>query len=448
MNKWMKSGLGAALAVVMLAGSGNAAFAAEDFENKELSIAVFEGGFGSDYWYSVVDAFEQAYPGVKVDMQISPTIADTIRPQIAAGNTPDFLVLNGTSYSVISQLITEHGLMDITDVFEGNAIGSEEALKDQIVDGLLTSGTCSPYGDGKIYQAPLNGAPTGLIYDKNLFEKNGWEVPVTWDQFFELGDKAKEQGIALFTYQGIYPNYLANILLPSIESAVGEEGFKKITSYQEGSVKDSAALDVLKDFEKIAKDGYMLDGTVALNHTQAQQEQLMDKALFIPCGTWIESEMADAPRADGYEFAMAPSLVQKEGDTRYLAVAMETMSIPQAAKNPELAKEFLRFLYTDDSVKLFGEKANAVLATKTATEMVKDSISESMYNMYQVFNEDGVVAVVPAFDTQAQGSKIDLTSELWNPAGDVVNGNMTAEDWADSVENAFAQIRSELDAAK
>lgn len=179
MNKWMKSGLGAALAVAMLAGSGNAAFAAEDFENKELSIAVFEGGFGSDYWYSVVDAFEQAYPGVKVDMQISPTIADTIRPQIAAGNTPDFLVLNGTSYSVISQLITEHGLMDITDVFEGNAIGSEEALKDQIVGGLLTSGTCSPYGDGKIYQAPLNGAPTGLIYDKNLFEKNGWEVPVT-----------------------------------------------------------------------------------------------------------------------------------------------------------------------------------------------------------------------------------------------------------------------------
>lgn len=59
--------------------------------------------------------------------------------------------------------------------------------------------------------------------------------------------------------------------------------------------------------------------------------------------------------------------------------------------------------------------------------------------MYQVFNEDGVVAVVPAFDTQAQGSKIDLTSELWNPAGDVVNGNMTAEDWADSIENAFAQ---------
>lgn len=119
---------------------------------------------------------------------------------------------------------------------------------------------------------------------------------------------------------------------------MGEEGFKKITSYQEGSVKDSAALDVLKDFEKIAKDGLHAGWYGALNHTQAQQEQLMDKALFIPCGTWIESEMADAPRADGYEFAMAPSLVQKEGDTRYLAVAMETMSIPAGSQKSGAGK--------------------------------------------------------------------------------------------------------------
>ena len=34
--------------------------AADQFDNKELNIAVFEGGFGSDYWYAVIDAFEEA----------------------------------------------------------------------------------------------------------------------------------------------------------------------------------------------------------------------------------------------------------------------------------------------------------------------------------------------------------------------------------------------------
>ncbi len=40
----------------------------------------------------------------------------------------------------------------------------------------------------------------------------------------------------------------------------------------------------------MADEGYILPGTVALNHTQSQQELMMDHALFLPVGTWIESE--------------------------------------------------------------------------------------------------------------------------------------------------------------
>lgn len=421
---------------------------ASQFENKELNIAVFEGGYGSDFWYSVVENFEAAYPGVTVNMQISPTIADTIRPQIASGNIPDFLVLNGTSYDIITSLIQEHGLLDITDVFEGVAIGSDEALRDQITDGLLDSTTCCPYGDGKIYQAPLNGAPAGFVYNKTLFEQNGWDIPATWDEFFALGDEAKAQGISLMTYPGIYPNYLQNVLLPAMETAMGgPEEFSKITSYEEGSILNTAALDVLKIFERLADEGYILPGSVALNHTQSQQEQMNNHALFIPVGTWIESEMADSPRAEGYSFAMAPAPAVEEGQDRYCWVAMETMSIPAAAENPELAKEFLRFLYTDESIRLFAEKANAVGATKTALEIAKEYISSDMYQMYSVLSEDGVIPTVITFDTQAQGSKVVLVDELWNPASDVVNGTMTAEEWALHIEDAFATIREELAAS-
>ena len=34
------------------------------FENKELNIAIFEGGYGPDYWNEMVARFEAAYPGV------------------------------------------------------------------------------------------------------------------------------------------------------------------------------------------------------------------------------------------------------------------------------------------------------------------------------------------------------------------------------------------------
>ena len=63
-------------------------------------------------------------------------------------------------------------------------------------------------------------------------------------------------------------------------------------------------MEVLANIQKIAADGYLMEGTVALNHTQSQTDMMMNKALFIPNGNWMEGEMKDAPRADGFEFGL------------------------------------------------------------------------------------------------------------------------------------------------
>lgn len=52
---------------------------AKDFDNKELSIAVFQGGYGADYWNEIVSKFESTYPGVKVNMTINPKVGEVIR---------------------------------------------------------------------------------------------------------------------------------------------------------------------------------------------------------------------------------------------------------------------------------------------------------------------------------------------------------------------------------
>ena len=343
------------------AATSEASTGEKTFENNELNIAVFEGGYGSDYWDEIIKRFEDAYPGVTVNMQISPKIGDIIRPQIVAGNVPDFISMNDNdSTGLISSMVKEHALMDLSDVFEEGGIDDDTPLKDQVIDGLLDSAKCSPYGDGKIYIAPFDASPMGLVYNKTLFEENGWETPVTWDDFFELGDKAKEKGIALFTYQGIYPGYLESMLWPALASATGIDNMKAISSYTPGSLSSDEALKVFQNMAKIGTDGYLMDGTVALNHTQSQTDMMMNKALFIPNGNWMEGEMADAPRADGFEFGLTCAPVLDDGETRYVMSSVEQFEIPANAKNPELAKEFLRFLYTEDSVKLFAEKANGI----------------------------------------------------------------------------------------
>lgn len=400
------------------AATSEASTGEKTFENNELNIAVFEGGYGSEYWDEIIKRFEAAYPGVTVNMQISPKIGDIIRPQIVAGNVPDFISMNDNdSTGLISSMVKEHALMDLSDVFEEGGIDDDTPLKDQVIDGLLDSAKCSPYGDGKIYIAPFDASPMGLVYNKTLFEENGWETPVTWDDFFELGDKAKEKGIALFTYQGIYPGYLESMLWPALASATGIDNMKAVASYTPGSLSSDEALKVFQNMAKIGTDGYLMDGTVALNHTQSQTDMMMNKALFIPNGNWMEGEMADAPRADGFEFGLTCAPVLDDGETRYVMSSVEQFEIPANAKNPELAKEFLRFLYTEDSVKLFAEKANGIYALKKANEMVKGIVTDGVYNMNDIYQEG--TFMVFGWDAMPDTSKVVIADSVFNVASDV-----------------------------
>lgn len=409
------------------------------FANKKLNIAVFEGGYGSAYWDEIVKRFEAAYPGVEVKMQISPKIGDIIRPQIVAGNVPDFISMNDNDSSgLVSSMVKEHALLDLSDVFDGSGIDDEKPLKEQVLDGLLNTAKCAPYGDGKIFIAPFNASPMGMVYNKTLFKENGWETPVTWDDFFALGKKAEEKGIALFTYQGIYPSYLESILFPALASATGLDNMKKVAAYTPDSLKSEKALKVFQNLAKIGTEGYLMKGTVALNHTQSQTDMMMNKALFIPNGNWMEGEMKDAPRADGFEFGLTCAPVLEKGDKRYVMGSVEQFEIPANAKNPVLAKEFLRFLYTKDSIKLFAEKANGIYALKKAKDIVKGIVTNGVYNMNDIY-QDGTFMVF-GWDAMPEASKVVIAKSVFDVVTDVMNGKATAEQWRDGIEAAFKEI--------
>lgn len=420
-----------------------------EVEEQELNIAIFQGGYGDEYWNLMVEKFEETHEGVKVNMTISPTIGEIIRPQIVAGNAPDFICLNdGGEDGVILSLIKEHALLNLNDVFDGENYAGTGTLRDDITDGILESSKCAPYGDGEIYLAPFNSGPQGLIYNKTYFEENNLEVPTTWDEFFALGDKVKEiDGRALFTYQGIYPGYMEEMLWPAIANECGEEALTKIANYEEGSFNNEGVLKALTRIKEIAENGYLLDGTVGMNHTESQTEMMLGEALFITNGTWMENEMQDAPREEGFEFAMAPIPTENADDVHYVFDSCEQFSIPAAAKNPELAKEFLRFLYSDESVSAFAEASGALYATKTAREVAKDKLSDAIYNMYGIYEEANASSMIMSFSAVPADCKINPKDEIFNPITSVMNGEMTVEEWAESVEEAFAQVRADMEKA-
>jgi len=424
--------------------SASAPSATKTFDNPELNIAVFQGGYGRDYWDSVAAEFMKDYPGTKINITASPKIAELIRPKIVAGNPPDFMYISGSDNTpILEGLVKDKALLDLTDVFESNT-DAGVPLKSQILSGVLESSSLSPYGDGKIYLAPYNFGVMGLWYNKNLFDTKNIQTPKTWDELFADNAVAKENNRALFTYQGLYPGYLEEMIVPAIASAGGQNALNQYFNYDPEFWKGETFKKVWGLLDKIAnEDNALMKGTVALNHTQSQTAFLQGKAMFIPNGTWFEDEMKDAPREDGFQFGFlgVPSL-GTDGKTMALT-QVEQMVIPAKAKNPELAKVFLKYLYSEKSIKLNAEKAKGVMAVKGAPDLVKSYISETTYNIYKAV-DSGMVAVSGSFKPVAKGSKFNPSDEVYKPISSIMSKQMTLDQYSDKLYKVYTQIQKEL----
>lgn len=412
-------------------------------EKKVLEIAVFEGGFGKDYWDACIDAFEAEHPDVEVKMEANPKIGDIIRPKLSSSNTPDFIYLSTNDPSGIANaLIKDKALVDLSDVFDREDPDNPgQKLKDKILPGFLDTPLTTPYGDEKVFLAPLYYNVTGMWYNKALFKEKGWEVPKTWDEFFELGKKAKDEGIALYTYQGQAPGYNEAVIFPMLASAAGEEAVEKIFNYEEGAWKDPNVKKALDVFQRMADEDMVLNGTVGMTHTQAQVEFLNGKALFLPCGSWLEGEMKDAI-PEGFEFGFMAPPAFKEGDTPYVTTTIEQMYIPAKSDQVELAKEFLAFQYTDAMVQKNAEIAKAVVPVKGAVEKAKSSLDASGYESYKVV-EEGAKPIPLSF--KPTNSKLDFRNDsLFGPVGSIINKELTVDEWINNLESDSQTLAKEV----
>lgn len=408
-------------------------------EQTILKMAALESGYGAEMWPELIAAYEKENPNVKVELTSSKEIEEEITPQMKAGEYPDVVMLSlGRDKALPETLIKDKALADISDVFEMNVYGEDQKVSDKLLNGVLGTTVTAPYGDGKHYLAPMFYAPTGLFYNKGIFEEKGWEVPTDIEGMTALGEKAKEENIALFTYpttgyfDSFFPALLAN--------AGGVDLFNDAMQYKEGVFVSEGATKAFTTMGDLLK--YVEPTTVAnandQNFTKNQQLILDNKALFIPNGTWLVGEMAEAPRADGFEWGMtAAPAVEKDGK-RYVYSFLEQIWIPEAAENKDAAKEFLTFLYSDKAAEIFA-KHNAAQPIKGVT----DKLNDDMKNLYGIVDQvDGVINGSFVATEAVEG--VSMKDTLYGQIDSVSSGQKTVEEWQKSVEEVSGKLREAM----
>ena len=437
-KKVLSLGLSVLMCGTLLAGcGGNKEEKGADASGKTLKIAGLDGGYGTKGWEAVAKKFEEA-KGCKVELQFEKNIADTLRPVITSGkDVPDIIYLSvGSEGGLTDTLVKEKAITDISSVLDLKVDG--KTVKEKILPGFTDSLTSSPYSDGKLYLAPINYGPCGLFYNAGLFKSKGWEVPKTWDEMFELGEKAKKEGIALFTYPttGYFDAFFSALL----NEAVGPEKYNKLMNYDTATWKDAGVKKAFETVGKLAK--YIEKNTVSNANkegfTKNQQLILDNKALFCPNGTWLPGEMKDAPRAKGFEwgFTALPKLTA-DGDA-YSTTFVEQMYIPAASSkdNKDLAKEFIAYCYSDEAAKLFYENGGAVMPITTASSLMGENDQNKLY--YSVY-DNGAKANAVGFAAADAIEGVDLTSAdgiLYGTVNSVMIGKKTVDQWYDAVIKA------------
>jgi carbohydrate ABC transporter, carbohydrate-binding protein len=456
MKRMLSLGLSLLMCATLITGCSNNSSTSSN-ESKTLKIAGLDGGYGTKGWEEVIKKFEEK-TGVKVESTFDKKISDVLRPKMTSGkDVPDIIYLSvGATGGLTDTLIKEKQIADISALLDETVPGEDVKVKDKVLTSFVEGATADPYGDGTLRLAPLNNAPCGLFYNAGLFKEKGWEVPTDWDGMFELGEKAKKEGIYLFTYPtaGYFDAFFTSLL----NATAGPEVYAKLIAYDTEAWK---LPEVKEAFEIVGKlKDYTLPTTVANangdNFVKNQQAVIDGDALFIPNGTWLPGEMA-ATTPEGFEWGMTGIPAAKAGGDSYSTNFVEQMYVPEKAENKDLALQFLAYCYSDEAADLFYKygalNEEAMKKNDDGKEVYKAGylipikgsekrVAESDTFMYTL-SEKGIKTNSATFMAAEAVEGVTLTGEtgiLFGSVNSVMNGDKSVDQWYQESVDAVAKI--------
>lgn len=133
------------------------------------------------------EAMEEEFNATHDDIVLkieSPNDAMTVlKTRLIKEDAPDIIGIGGDVN--FSNFLDAEMLMDISD-FEGLSLIKQAYLDiDKNLEFVPMDG---------VYAVPYVANAAGVLYNREMFKKNGWEVPTTWKEFMDLCDEIEASG--------------------------------------------------------------------------------------------------------------------------------------------------------------------------------------------------------------------------------------------------------------
>ena len=335
-----------------------------------------------------------------VRVEIDTSGVDVVSASFVRGNPPDIMLAN-YNYE-IARFVQRCALTDLSDT-DASASSREDlqSLMDQY-------GSC----EGRTSALPYSVMAASVIYNKQIFDEHGLDVPETWSELLAVCDELQAAGVTPFygTFkddwtvgQGWY-DYAVGGSLDVIEffddlAAEGAEvGPESEVSFQKDFADPMDRMLQLTETyvnEDAPSRGYG-DGNLAFAKGEA--------AMYLQ-GPWAFSEIAKT--SPDLELGTFPLPMTDDPDDLAVRVNMDLAAmIPEGSKHQDAARDFLEDLYLPENIETYNASQLGFTPTEDAEAPDDPRIAGMIpyYDAGQVYQGPSVLVpkTIPVFNyTQA-----------------------------------------------
>ena len=303
---------------------------------KQEAVSIFE---------QLMNEFNSTHDNIYLNIQSPADAVTVMKTRFVRENYPDVIGIGGDAD--YASFTDSNILADVSDCPTMEEVNP--AYRD-----ILESVTYVPM-DG-VFGVPYVANAAGMLYNVDMFEEKGWEIPTTWDELTALCDEIKAEGEVLPFYLGYLDtwtilspwNSITTNLVPSDLARQVNAGTAKFSDYYREPAE--MMLQMLD---------YAEEGPFAYSYNDACTAFARGQAAMYPCGSFAVPQILSVnPEMN---IGMFPMPSAKNPDDRIVVSGVDLQwCVAESCQHKDAVYEVISFLAQPENIQTYIDDQRAI----------------------------------------------------------------------------------------